>query len=151
MDRVLRNHLCFFECYYFCCGSCYYHGQRMNCSSWPRDCCFTCLKWRDGTFSLFSAIFYYRLSICASTCSVRSLPPLGKVFKHRKVRAEEEQAALLMLRLVLLFHLIQGYLTFSTVVTALPFGKKSSQVSPSDVSMPLSWFLLTVELSIIIS
>lgn len=87
-------------------------------------------KRRDGTFSLFSAIFYCRMSICASTCSVGRLPPPGRAFQCCKVRAEEEQAALLMLRLVLLFHLTQGYLTFSTVVTALPFGKKSSQVSP---------------------
>lgn len=97
-------------------------------------------KRRDGTFSLFSAIFNYRMSICASMCSVGRPHPPGKVFKCCKVRAEGKQAALLMLRSVLLFHLTQGYLTFSAVVTALPFGKKSSQVSPWDVSMHLSWF-----------
>lgn len=117
-------------------------------------------KRRDGTFSLFSAIFNYRMSICASMCSVGRPHPPGKVFKCCKVRADGKQAALLMLRSVLLFHLTQGYLTFSAVVTALPFGKKSSQVSPWDVSMHLSWFFffpnlswfffLSVELSIVI-
>lgn len=163
MDSVLRNHLCFFECIISLVLFAITMGRGDLVTQGGAQQKITALlawKRRDGTFSLFSAIFNYRMSICASMCSVGRPHPPGKVFKCCKVRAEGKQAALLMLRSVLLFHLTQGYLTFSAVVTALPFGKKSSQVSPWDVSMHLSWFFffqifpdfffLSVELSIVI-
>lgn len=143
MDSVLRNHLCFFECIISLVLFAITMGRGDLVTQGGAQQKITALlawKRRDGTFSPFSAIFNYRMSICASMCSVGRLHPPGKVFKCCKVRAEGKQAALLMLRSVLLFHLTQGYLTFSAVVTALPFGKKSSQVSPWDVSMHLSWF-----------
>jgi len=143
MDSVLRNHLCFFECIISLVLFAITMGRGDLVTQGGAQQKITALlawKRRDGTFSLFSAIFNYRMSICASMCSVGRPHPPGKVFKCCKVRAEGKQAALLMLRSVLLFHLTQGYLTFSAVVTALPFGKKSSQVSPWDVSMHLSWF-----------
>lgn len=143
MDSVLRNHLCFFECIISLVLFAITMGRGDLVTQGGAQQKITALlawKRRDGTFSLFSAIFNYRMSICASMCSVGRPHPPGKVFKCCKVRAEGKQAALLMLRSVLLFHLTQGYLTFSAVVTALPFGKKSSPVSPWDVSMHLSWF-----------